>query len=169
MDEQEQQRIFTSWLNAYKGIFFKIVRAYAFTQPDQADLFQEISLQVWKSVPDFRGDAKVSTWIYRIALYCALAWSRQEKKQPDTQPLDDYEQILRINPQPEDERLSWLYEQIAQLDPIDRSVCLLLLDGFRYGEIAELINISETNVGVRIHRVKQQLIRKAEETRDYGI
>ena len=169
MDEQEQQHIFNDWLMMHKGIFFKVVRAYAFTPPDQDDLFQEISLQVWRSIPDFRGEAKASTWIYRVALFAAIAWVRKEKKQPKTQPLAEVEQILTSNLVPIDERLDWLYEQVAELDPIDRSVCLLMLEGFRYKEIAEMIGISESNVGVKIHRIKQHFLLKSREVDDYGV
>ena len=80
MIEAEQRRIFDEWLDTHKGLFFKVVRAYAFTPQDQEDLFQEIALQVWHSVPNFRGESKVSTWIYRVALYAAMSWTRQEKK-----------------------------------------------------------------------------------------
>lgn len=169
MSEAEQRRVFETWLGEHRGIFFKIVRAYAFTPHDQDDLFQEISLQVWKSIPDFRGDAKVSTWIYRVALYTALAWNRREKKQPSTQPLASVEGSLTIRAQPVDERLEWLYEQIAELEPTDRSLCLLLLDGFSYKEMAEMIGITENNVGVRIHRIKQKLLRASQENTNHGV
>ncbi len=157
MTEREQRRIFEQWLGEHRGIFFKIVRAYAFTPADQDDLFQEISLQVWKSIPDFRGESKASTWIYRVALYAALAWTRREKRQPATQPLAAVEYTLTIRAEPIDERLDWLYDQIAGLEPVDRSLCLLLLDGFSYREMAEMVGISESNVGVKIHRIKQKL------------
>jgi len=173
MNEQEQRQIFDGWLRGHKGILFKIVRAYAFNPHDQDDLFQEMSLQLWKSIPDFRGEAKASTWIYRVALYAAIAWVRREKKQPDTQSMVGLEQkdaaktglaqTLTVNTQPSDPQLDWLYEQIAQLDPIDRSICLLMLEGFSYKEMAGLIGISESNVGVKIHRIKQYLVRKSEE------
>jgi RNA polymerase sigma-70 factor (ECF subfamily) len=161
MNEIEQKHIFDEWVNEHKGIFFKIVRAYAFTPDDQDDLFQEISLQVWKSILDFRGESKVSTWIYRVALYTAYVWVRTEKKRPETQPLVGVERTLVMKEQVEDGRLNWLYEQIGQLDQIDRSVCLLMLDGYKYREIADILGISESNVGVKVHRIKQQLSRKS--------
>ena len=169
MNEAEQKQIFDEWLNQHKGIFFKIVRAYAFTPHDQDDLFQEIALQVWKSIPDFRGEAKPSTWIYRVALFTASAWVRSEKKQIQTQPITDVEHTLTVKTQPSNERLDWLYEKIAQFDPIDRSVCLLLLDGFSYKEIAALLGISGSNVGVKIHRIKQHLRRSSEEVTHHGV
>lgn len=169
MHASEQKQIFGEWLTQHKGIFFKIVRSFAFTLHDQDDLFQEISLQVWKSIPDYRGTAKPSTWIYRVALYTASTWVRNEKKQPPTQSITDVEHTLTMTTQPHDERLDWLYAQIAQFDPIDRSVCLLLLDGFSYKEIAALLGISESNVGVKIHRIKQHLRCNSEEVTQYGV
>lgn len=169
MDEIKQQQIFDSWVNDHKGILFKIVRAYAFTPHDQDDLFQEVSVQIWKSVPDFRGESKVSTWMYRVALYAALAWTRSQKKQPLTQSLTTVEQTLAAREDGYDERLEWLYEQIGQLDPLDRSVCLLMLDGYSYKEIAELLGISGSNVGVKIHRIKQHLLRQSKGSNEYGV
>jgi RNA polymerase sigma-70 factor (ECF subfamily) len=148
MEEFEQKQIFNRWLSEHKGIFFKIVRAYAFTADDQDDLFQEISFQVWKSIPDFRGESKASTWIYRVALYSAYLWVRTEKKRPPTTPLADHERSLFVKEQEEDDRISWLYVQIGQLEPIDRSVCLLMLDGYKYREIADMLGISESSIGV---------------------
>lgn len=165
MTEIEQRQIFNKWLDEHKGILFKIVRAYAFTDHDQEDLFQEIAIQVWKSVPDFRGDSKPSTWIYRVALFAATVWVRQEKKRPDATPMEAIERTLNANQSAgkEDERLTWLYDQIGRLEPFDRSVCLLMLDGYKHREIAELLGISASNVSVKMHRIKQQLQRKSKE------
>lgn len=165
----EQKRIFDGWIDQHKGIIFKIVRAYAFNPADQDDLFQEIALQIWQSIPDFRGDAKPSTWMYRVALFTATNWVRQEKRRPPTQWLGTVEHTLSVRDAPQDERVTWLYEQIALLSPIDRSVCLLLLDGFSYKEIAELLGISQSNVGVKIHRVKQHLLRRSREVSNHGV
>lgn len=169
MTEREQQQIFDEWLNQHKGILFKIVRAYAFTELDQEDLFQEIALQVWRSIPNFRGESKVSTWIYRIALFRAATWVRAEKRRPPTQSLSDVAHVLRAQTQDRDERVEWLYAQIAQMETVDRGVCLLLLDGFSYREIADLIGISTGNVGVRIHRIKKRLVQRSREVNQHGV
>jgi RNA polymerase sigma-70 factor (ECF subfamily) len=63
MQQDERQQVFDGWLRNHQGLFFKVVRAYAFTPQDQEDLFQEIATQVWRSIPGFRGDAPVTTWI----------------------------------------------------------------------------------------------------------
>lgn len=166
MHEDEQRRIFDDWLAEHKGILFKIIRAYAHNAHDQEDLFQEVALQVWKSVPDYRGEAKVSTWIYRVALYAALAWTRKERTQPQTQDLTAVAQTLTVNEAAHDDRVDWLYEQLAQLEPVDRSICLLLFEGFKYREIAELLGISESNVGVKLHRIKTHLARMSQEEQE---
>lgn len=162
MTAGEQQRIFDTWLNEHKGLFFKVVRAYAFDADDQDDLFQEISVQVWHSVPNFRGDSGVATWIYRVALYSAIAWTRREKKHKQgKQPLAAAEHILTETAKFKDSRLDWLYDQIAQFNEIDRSLILLLLDGFSYKEMSAILGISESNVGVKINRIKKRLAQKS--------
>lgn len=169
MHEREHARIFDDWLSSHKALFFKVVHAYAFTPSDRDDLFQEIATQVWQSIPRFRGESAVTTWIYRVALYSAIAWSRNEKKhRAGKQPIDGIEPILVETPRACDSRLIWLYEQIAQLDEIDRSVTLLWLDGLSYREIAATLGITESNVGVKINRIKTRLTQKAKKEKHHG-
>lgn len=164
MTVKEQRQIFDAWLNEYKGLFFKIVRAYAFTPDDREDLFQEIAIQVWDSIPNFRGDSAVTTWIYRVALYSAMTWRRREKKHLDgKQSFDEIEHTLTESARFKDNRLEWLYEQIGALGEIDRSLMLLSLDGFSYKEMATILGISESNVGVKINRIKKSLASKSKE------
>lgn len=158
MEVSEQSRIFDDWVSQHKGLLFKVVHAYGFTSHDREDLFQEIATQVWNSIPRFRGESAVTTWLYRVALNSALAWSRKERRHRDKmQALESDEPALRETPQVKDRRLGWLYEQIAQLDHVDRSLTLLFLDGFSYREMAETLGISEGYVGVKINRIKTYL------------
>jgi RNA polymerase sigma-70 factor (ECF subfamily) len=156
MQRSQQKAVFDSWLAAYKGVFFKVVRAYAAKRQDQEDLFQEIAAQVWLSIPGFEGNSAPSTWIYRVALNTAISWSRKERKRRD-RTLDGAAPALEPTTAPIDPRLEWLYGEIAQLDEIDRSLTLLLLDGFSYKEMADALGMTESNVGVRIHRIRAHL------------
>lgn len=170
MTTVEQKRIFDEWLHNHPGLFFKVVRAYAFSDTDRDDLFQEIAFRVWDSIPTFRGESAATTWIYRVALYAAIAWSQSERKHRDGQrPFDGVEHLLIATRPENDHRLTWLYDQIRQLSEVDRSVTLLLLDGYSYKEIAGLTGISESNVGVKIHRIKKHLTRQSEELEPHGV
>jgi len=176
VSEQEQRQIFETWLEKHKGLLFKIVRAYAFTAMDRDDLFQEVVIQVWRSVPAFRHESAVTTWLYRIALNTAIRWSGRERKHWDNREnLEAADQVLQEATHP-DERLKWLYAEIAKLDEIDRSIALLLLEGFSYQEIADITGLTKTNVGVRINRIKSRLTERLPAGRhgskkvvDYGI
>lgn len=165
MLQSERDRIFEDWLAGHKGILFKVVRAYAFEHADRQDLFQEVAIQIWRSIDAYRGDASVPTWMYRIALNTAISWTRkQDRHQRGKQSLEIVEGLLATASTEADPRVEWLYRQIAQLRDVDRSVALLMLDGFAYKEIAAIAGISEGNVGVRINRIKAALTaRLAEE------
>ena len=170
MTEKEQQQIFEKWIGQYKALLFKVVRVYAFTTIDRDDLFQEITIQVWHSIRTFEGNSAVTTWLYRIALNTAFKWIRKERKHYDAkESLEGVEYILVENNKPVDERLEWLYEEISRLDEIDRSITLLLLEGFSYQEIAGIIGITESNVGVKINRIKKELILKSKKYEHYGV
>jgi len=167
--EKEQQRIFQEWLGLHKGLIFKIVRSHTREVMDQDDLFQEIIIQVWHSIPSFRNESSVTTWLYRISLNTAIKWTTKEKKHNQTEALEDVHHLLHESASPLDERLVWLYEEIHKLDEIDRSLAVLLLEGFSYKEMANLLGITESNVGVKINRIKKQLVNKSKKTDDYGI
>ena len=163
MTEKQQNEIFNSWLEAFKGIFFKIIRAYATTPDDQDDLFQEAALQVWRSVPKFKKKSAASTWIYRVVLNTAIKWTAKERKHGDSHvSVETKEYVIREREAPHDDRVDWLYREISKLDEVDRSLALLLLDGFSYKEMADMIGISPTNIGVRIHRIKKHLTEQSE-------
>lgn len=160
MQLSQRQRTLEEWIEAHSGLIHKVVRAYAFSRHDAEDLLQEIAVQLWDSVPRFRGNAKVSTWIYRVALYAAIAWSRRERGHAERT-----EALITIPAEEEpkeDPRVAWLYAQIAKLDPVDRSLALLLLEGLSYREMAETLGITESNVSVKVHRLKRTLTERSE-------
>jgi RNA polymerase sigma-70 factor (ECF subfamily) len=163
--DSDRDRIFGDWLANHKGILFKVVHAYAFERADRQDLFQEIVIQIWRSVEAFRGDSSVPTWMYRVALNTAIAWNRKEHRHHrGKEPLDVVDGVLTTaSSDGRDPRLEWLYQQIARLKDVDRSVALLLLDGFSYREIAAIVGMTESNVGVKINRIKTALAGKRAE------
>jgi RNA polymerase sigma-70 factor (ECF subfamily) len=163
----ERNTVFQSWMEAHTAILYKVARAYGATHSDREDLFQEIALQLWHSVGAWRGDCTVATWMYRVALNTALAWRRKERRHlQGRQDLEDASGLL-VASSVHDPRLDWIYQRIAELDEANRALALLMLDGFSYREMAQVLGLSESNVGVRLNRIKAALAAQlAREGRD---
>jgi RNA polymerase sigma-70 factor, ECF subfamily len=153
---------FRQWLGEHKGLLVKVVRSFAEGPADQEDLFQEVLLQVWLSLPNFRENSKPTTWLYRVALNTALAWKRREKKRrrwqsllPDADPAD--QPTKSVDTEQNSQVVDQLYAAIRALPLAKRALVVLSLDGFTYREISEVVGISEANVGVRLNRIKREL------------
>jgi RNA polymerase sigma-70 factor (ECF subfamily) len=163
MSALERETIFRRWLDAHPGLILKIVRGCAATPHDQDDLFQDVLLQIWSSIPAFRGEAKETTWIYRVAFNTALAWRRGEQRRRvknetflkfDTSPQS---QPSHADARPEQEIVTQLYAAIRELPKVDASLALMHLDGLSYQEMADVLGISENYVGVKLNRIRKQL------------
>ena len=170
MKESEQRQIFQEWLDGYRALLFKVIRAYAYSDEDQNDLFQEVCLQVFRSIPNFQAKSAVSTWLYRIALNTAIKWSTRERKHSrDHENIAEMGHVFDASNEDQDERLLWLYEEIQKFNEIDRSLTLLLLDGYSYKEMSQIMGISESNIGVKIHRIKKQLVQNIQKMQSHGV
>ena len=163
MLNENLESLFKSWLIEHGGAVLKVARAYTLTTEDCQDLAQEILLQVWRSLPQFQGRASASTWSYRVALNTALGWHRKEhrrhaRQQPALEVedlsvagLDSAQQIVQR------EAVERLYAAIRQLPKTDAALVLLYLDDLSYRQMAEVLGISESNVGVKLNRAKKAL------------
>jgi len=159
VDITEQKQRFADWLREHCAILHHVVNGFA-AGDDRNDLLQEVLLAVWKSIPAFRGQAKPTTYLYRVCHNAALLWIRTEKNYRRR-----VEQFGAFAPNEfahdadslTDERLARLYSAIRQLKPPERSLILLSLDGLSYREMAEVLGLSESNVGVKLNRIKTQL------------
>jgi RNA polymerase sigma-70 factor (ECF subfamily) len=158
MNRSDQKETLDRWLLEYRGICCKLVRIYAFGRHDQEDLYQEIAIQLWKSIPNFNARSKESTYVYQVALFAAMAWSEREAKRSEKVEgrveLDAHANFPSAEVDP---RVEWLYGEISKLKLVDRSLILLLLEGYSYREIAELLGLSQSNVGSRLTRLKQKV------------
>lgn len=150
MDEAE----FLQLIDQHQGIIHKICRLYRDSKEDREDLFQEIVFQLWKSVHTFRGDAKFSSWMYRVALSTAIAGYR--KKKPDIRYLPSLPDEPDEQPHAEDQR-EQLFQALKQLNDADKALITLYLEDLSYQEIAEIVGITESNVGVRLNRIKNKI------------
>lgn len=166
MLSSKQEHLFREWLAQHKGLMFRVVLAYTFTPEDADDLFQEVLLQVWRSVPSFRGESKSSTWVYKVALNTALAWNRKESKRRRTRgPLVEAGEVTTDPTNERNERVDRLYDVIRELPKADKSLILLHLDGLSYRQMAEILGITETNVGARLTRLRKRVAEAMEAER----
>lgn len=163
MTAQEQETLFRRWLEEHVGLILKVVRGCAASPHDQDDLFQDVLLQLWSSIPAFRGEAKETTWIYRVAFNTALAWRRGERRRREGQERfvtlgeSPQSQPSHVDSPSEAELVERLYAAIRQLPRVDASLALMHLEGLSYQEMAEVIGISENYIGVKLNRIRQQL------------
>lgn len=140
----------------------KVVRACTEVPEDRDDLFQEILLQLWSSMPAFRGEARETTWIYRVAFNTALVWRRGEKRRRLKHETLSHFSMPGVQPGPAEESrdrqiVEMLYAAIRQLPKADASLALMHLDGLSYREMSEVLGISENHVGVKLNRIRAQL------------
>ena len=141
-----------------EGVIFKITTIYTHNGQDQKDLYQDIVYQLWKSFDSFRNEAKISTWMYRVALNTAIRQLQRRKRRPDGVSIDKVVTRQTENYDTEfEERLKILYSHIGKLNVLEKGLILLLLEGKKYEEIAEITGLSPTNVGTRISRIKTKL------------
>jgi RNA polymerase sigma factor (sigma-70 family) len=145
-------------LNNHRGLIYKVCNLYCDDQEDRKDLFQEIVLQVWKSLGSFRHESTLSTWMYRIALNTAISHFKKEKRTLNQQFSLKGIEIPDINDSDEkEEQLAELFKAIEHLDKIDKSIILLYLDEKSYDEISDITGLSKSNVGVKLNRIKTKL------------
>lgn len=148
MSEKE----FLTHLKEHQNIIYKLVHLYATTEEDKKDLYQEIVLQAWKTYSSFRGEAKFSTWLYRLCLNTIFTIQRKTNKIKYTDTVRDEEYTITTSDDKER-----LYTAIRTLPETERAIISLHLDGYENKEIGELLGITANLVGVKLHRAKQQL------------
>jgi RNA polymerase sigma-70 factor (ECF subfamily) len=156
---QELEQKFIIDLEKNQNIVHKVCRLYTNSQEAHNDLFQEITIQLWNAYPKFRGEAKFSTWMYRVALNTAITLYRKSKRSIQTQ---DYDSVLyKIESSEYDDteelHLKLLYKSIYKLSDIEKALVLLYLEDKNYKEISETIGISEVNARVKMSRIKNKL------------
>lgn len=164
---QNPQTLFRGVLQEHAGLIMKVAGTFAHTGPDREDLTQEILLQVWRAIPQFEPKAKVSTWLYRVAMNTALAWRRKEKKYVGYAPLFEVEDLTGGSSgasfAQDRERVEALYAAIRNLPKIDAFLVMMYLDDLSYREMADILGISEVNVGVKLNRARKALAESMKE------
>lgn len=163
--QYDKEKRFAELIDDYKEVVAKVCYLYRSAHASFDDLYQEVLINLWQGLDSFRGEAKISTWIYRTALNTCITWYRRNSKFSSTTTLDE------LVSEPADssadsaaylEEYRQLYNLISKLNPLDKALITLWLDDKPYDEIALITGLSQSNVGVRLHRIKDKLSKMAE-------
>lgn len=146
---------FLEMINDHRGIIKSLCRVYFKGIEDQNDAYQDVILQLWKSFDSFSGQSHIKTWIYRVSLNTILGKIRKEKKSVNAEPIDVAH--FSIAASGVDDHTELLTIIIQSLREVDRAIVVLFLEGYRNKEIAEILDLSTTNVSTRLNRVKSDL------------
>ena len=153
---------FIQILNENKWVLYKVINTYCKDSEDRKDLEQEILIQLWKSFKSYNNQYKMSTWVYKIAMNVSISFYRSNiKRKSKTSPIS--ESIFQVANQTDnsfDEERKFLYDFIDQLDEFTKEILILYLDDHSYREIAEIVGITESNVGTKMNRIKKKLQEK---------
>jgi len=167
----DKDTLFKQVLGENKDRIYRICCAYERNAIDRDDLYQEIAINIWKNLDKFEGRSAISTWIYRIAVNTSLLHIKKESKRNSTKTELD-ENSLNIAEPPNDDReekietgkkIDMLNECINELGTLDRLIISMVLEDLSYKEIAEVTGLTVNNTGVRINRIKKELLKLMEE------
>lgn len=147
-----EKETFINLIEANQGIINKTVFLYADDPEDRRDLKQEIISQAWGSFGSFRGDAKFSTWLYRVATNVAISTLKKAKRAGRKEVVTEGASVSQFTHEHE-----LLQIILSALNPIEKSIVLLMVEGFSQPEIAEMTGISENNTRTKIHRIRKKL------------
>ena len=151
------QQEFLEKIESHKGMIFKVSKMYVDHQEDREDLYQEIVFQLWKSYQKFEGKSQFSTWLYRVSLNTALTFLKSEKRKPDNAILHENLDVAEELQDDKEVQLQLFYKAVHELNPIEKALIFLFLEGQSHKEIATNLGITEVNARVKLNRTKEKL------------
>lgn len=153
-----QENDFIRTIELHRGIIYKVCKMYCPAEDDCQDLYQDIVAQLWKAWGGFRGDAKISTWIYRIALNTAISGFRKQKRNPLNNSVDAQEvELAQEDGRKKKEDLEMLHMAISRLSEVEKAMVMLYLEDVSYEEISSIMGITQNNVRVKMLRIREKL------------
>lgn len=155
MDKKET---FITAIKNNEGLIYKIASVYTIDIEDRKDLVQEIVYQLWKSFDSFSQKSSLSTWMYRVAMNVAIYHLKIAKRNVLTVPLDG--QFLDFHETDNsgfEEKWQTFRQHLDKLNLLDKGIVMLYLENKSYEEIAQIVGISESNVGTKMSRIKEKL------------
>ncbi len=153
----DKEKVFQEIFQANSKKVYHLCFGYTGDEDTANDLLQETFLKVWQNLDKFRNQSMISTWIYRIAVNTCLTWLKSEKRQAKEELTPNLIETRKEEVSEKQEQIKMLYQCISKLEENERIIITLVLDEISYPEIAEISGISEGNLRVKIHRIKQKL------------
>ncbi len=153
----DKEKVFQEIFQANSKKVYHLCFGYTGDEDTANDLLQETFLKVWQNLDKFRNQSMISTWIYRIAVNTCLTWLKSEKRQAKEELTPNFIETKKEEISEKQDQIKMLYQCIAKLEENERIIITLVLDEVTYPEIAEISGISEGNLRVKIHRIKQKL------------
>ena len=158
MPKDDISKKFEQLVKENELLLWKVCNIYAYNPSDRKDLFQDIVMQLWKAFPNFRGESKISTWIYRVAINTSISALRKKNDfihsyDPKSLPVDVADAVERGM----EEQLQQLYGAIARLNEIEKAIVMLYLEDRSYEEMVEILGISNGALRVKMNRIKNKL------------
>lgn len=154
------EQIFSQIVREHKSTIYTVCYMFSNNEEEVEDLFQETLINMWKGFESFRGDSKIDTWIYRVAMNTCISADRKKKKRMERIPLNMGSTNLYEDNDAETMQVKQLHKRINSLGLVDRAIILMWLENMSYEEIGAVIGISPQNVGVKLYRIKEQLKNK---------
>lgn len=155
---QNLRDTFESLHKQYQPMVLHLCKGFVKADHDQAhDLLQEVFINTWNALPAFRGESSQKTWIYRITVNTCLMWIRKEKKKAQERWSNTGAHPAAEQASGDHEQIDRLYKAIGELEELDRLIIMMVLDELEYEEISKVIGITENNLRVKVHRIKQRL------------
>lgn len=152
---ENNERLFADIVESNKSAIYSVCYMFAKNADEADDLFQEVLINLWKGMGNFREESKVSTWIWRVSFNTCISADRKRKRNKSVHLSMD---INLYDTHDEDSRqIKMLHDRIHRLKPFDRAIVMLWLEGMPYDEIAAVVGISVKNVSVRLVRIKEEL------------
>lgn len=162
MTRSQKEILFTEMLEQNRTLIMRVCYMYATDSEHFNDLYQETAINLWQGMDKFKGDSKLSTWIYRTTLNTCISYYRKNHRHSETTSLESLMELPDESSNHISE-LKEMYRLITRLRKLDRAIILLWLDEKSYDEIAEITGLSRNNVASRLHRIKTQLASFAQE------
>jgi RNA polymerase sigma-70 factor, ECF subfamily len=167
LPSQNLEAAFSQLVKDQEHLIGKVCRIYAYSATDREDLYQEIVLQLWKSYPKFRGESKISTWVYRVGINTAISGIRKKRVFISSYEPAQLSSIAEETSSSQNDQLEELYRAIEHLNAVEKAIVMLYLEEKTYEEMEEVMGISNATLRVKMNRIREKL-RQLTKTTSHG-